>query len=173
MQQEIAVARRASGFDAHVFGSVVLQGGVDFFIGWPIDVGGISVFHDDTPFIHRLRRLHLRRAFARRSHPRPSIDEGARIGGVLQNRRYGRDRRPRPAEIAAPVATRQIETSIVEHTHDLGGGAPLQKQLEHKTETFLNRYIGILDDDTGWIAGQTYRQIERRKRSWTSASTSR
>ena len=64
MQQKIAIARRASGFGAHVFGPVVSYDGADFFIGRPVDVGGIPVLHDDPPFLDRPRRFCPRRAFA-------------------------------------------------------------------------------------------------------------
>ena len=57
VQEESAVARRASGLDAHVLGPVISDDGADFFIGRPVNVGGVSVFDDDPPFIHGPRRL--------------------------------------------------------------------------------------------------------------------
>ena len=37
-----------------------------------------------------------------------------------------------------PVPTRQIETTLVQHAHDRGDGAKLQKQVENEVEPVLN-----------------------------------
>src|SRR5258708_28376872 len=49
VEQKLAIARRASGFDAHVFGSVISDDGSDFFINWPVAIGGVSHFYDEPP----------------------------------------------------------------------------------------------------------------------------
>lgn len=101
VQEEFAVARRTSGLDAHIFGSVVSYLSADFFIGRPINVGGISVFHENAPLVYRPPRFGFRSAFANwRVHAGPPIDEGAGIGGIFQDRRHRCDRRARPTRIA-------------------------------------------------------------------------
>ena len=60
-----------------------------------------------------------------------------------------------------PVATWQVETTIIEQTHDLGHGAELQEQLEHKPQPFLNGHVGVLGDHTARIADEADRQGER------------
>src|SRR3974390_474077 len=57
VEQELAIARRASGFDAHVFGSGISNDGSDFFIDRPVDIGWISIFNDDPPLLHWSRSL--------------------------------------------------------------------------------------------------------------------
>ena len=57
VQQKIAVARRSSGFDAHVFGPVVSYDVADFFIGRPVDIGGIPILHDNPPILNRAWRF--------------------------------------------------------------------------------------------------------------------
>src|SRR5260370_18556115 len=50
VEQKLAIARRASGFDAHVFGSVISDDGSDFFINWPADLdGGLAFFSCHPP----------------------------------------------------------------------------------------------------------------------------
>lgn len=84
VQQNIAIAGSTSRFDAHVFGSVVSYDITDFFISRPVDVGRISVLHDDPPFLNWSRHLSRRAAFARdRTGAGPPIDEGACVGGIL------------------------------------------------------------------------------------------
>jgi len=61
-----------------------------------------------------------------------------------------------------PVAARQVETTIIQHAHDLGHGAELQERLEYKLKPLLNRHVGILDDHTARIAHQADRQVERK-----------
>ena len=61
VQQKIAVARRASGFGAHVFCPIVSCDGADLFIGRPVDVGGIPILQR-RPWAcasdHRRKRPH-------------------------------------------------------------------------------------------------------------------
>src|SRR5215210_9536805 len=73
----------------------------------------------------------------RASLPTP-IDEGAGISGGFQDCDDSRHARPRPPQIAVPVASRQIEALSVEHPHDLGGGPQPQEALEDQPEPLLD-----------------------------------
>jgi hypothetical protein len=57
VQQKIAVAGSASRLGAHVFGPVILYDVANHFISRPVNVGGISVLHDNPPFLDRPRRF--------------------------------------------------------------------------------------------------------------------
>src|ERR1700756_3090898 len=84
VQKKFAVAGRAAGFGAHIFGPVVSYDSANSFIRRPVDVGRKSVFHDDPPFIHRPQLFSFRRAITRwRMHARTAINKGASIGRIL------------------------------------------------------------------------------------------
>src|SRR6266404_8576387 len=163
VEQKLAIARRASGFDAHVFGSVISDDGSDFFINWPVDIGGISIFDDDPPLLNRPRSLLWQGTLPlRRLEAGSSIDEGARVCGVLQDGRYSRQRRARPAQIAIPITTRQFQVTLVQRPHDLSNAAQLQEQLEDETEPPLHGHVGILNDHAARVPHQPDWQHNRK-----------
>ena len=56
------------------------------------------------------------------------------------------------------VTARQVEAPIIKYAHDLGHGAELQEHFEDKPQPFLNRHVGILDDQADRIAHEADRQ---------------
>lgn len=91
----------------------------------------------------------------RRLEAGSSIDEGARVGGVLQDGRYRSQRRARPAQITIPITTRQFQVTLVQRSHDLGNAAQLQEQLEDETEPPLHGHVGILNDHSARVPHQS------------------
>src|SRR5262245_54507710 len=55
------------------------------------------------------------------------------------------------------VTARQVEAPIIQYAHDLGHGSELQEHFEHKPQPFLNRHVGILDDQAARIAHEANR----------------
>src|SRR4051794_14149122 len=85
VQQHVAVARGSPGLVAHVFGSIVAEDATDLLVCGPIDIGRITILHDEAPLLHRPRSLHRSTGSAcnRASLPTP-IDEGAGISGFFR-----------------------------------------------------------------------------------------
>ena len=65
-------------------------------------------------------------------------------------------------QIAMTIATRQLQTAVIELAHDLGNGAHLQEGLEQQLEPFLHLQVRVLDDDARGIADKADRQGERK-----------
>lgn len=61
-----------------------------------------------------------------------------------------------------PVATWQTEATIVQHAHDPGNGANLQKEVKNRVEPFLNGQVRILEHHAVRVAHETDRQGKRR-----------
>ncbi|WLB76993.1 hypothetical protein [Bradyrhizobium elkanii] len=60
-------------------------------------------------------------------------------------------------QIAVTIAARQLQTTVVELTHDLGNGAQFQEGLEQQLEPFLHFQVRVLDDDARGIADKADR----------------
>ena len=110
VQQKIAFTGSSSCLRAQVFGPIVPDDVADCYKSRPVDVGGIPILHDDAPFLDRPGDLSRRQRFnSGGSKPSPSIDKSTRVGGVSQYSRHRLDRRSRPAQVAMPVATRNVD----------------------------------------------------------------
>ena len=77
--------------------------------------------------------------------PRAAVDEGARVGRVLEDAEDGRDGRRPPDQVAGAVRAGQEEVAVVEEAHHLTGRLDLQEAGEDQFEPVLNLLVGVLE----------------------------
>ena len=88
---------------------------MDLFEHLPGDVGWIDIVDPDFPF--RDRQTHLlgaRRGGVHVHGAGPAVDEGAGVGGILEDLQDGRGRRALPDEIAKAVSPRKAQLLLHE-----------------------------------------------------------
>jgi hypothetical protein len=89
-----------------------------------------------------------------------AVDEGAGVGGVLEDRADARLVRRTPDDVAEAVAPRQAQVPLPQPAHDLGGGLAGQEQVEHQGQPVLHFPVGMLEHLSAGIAHQPHRQAQ-------------
>src|SRR5262249_9620482 len=126
VQERLAFTWHAAGFVTVVLGIIVTQHGLDFLKNFPVHIGRILVFHDDSPL---LARQLLRKGLCTWSATygaAAAVDEGAGVGGVLEHLKNGSDRGRAPARLTEAAAAGKSQVIAVEVGQYLGGGTSLQ-----------------------------------------------
>ena len=145
VQESGAIARHTARLVAIILCIIVAQHVLDLLERVPADVGRVLVPHHNPPLL--ARKLLLSRPGIERAANRTaaSIDEGPRIGRVLQHRQDGRNGRGPPDRVAEPAPTRDAQTALVQDAQHLVGRADPQEGREDQLETRLHLAIRVLD----------------------------
>jgi hypothetical protein len=141
--------------------AVVANHGLNLLERAPVDVGRILVLVTDFPFVDGQWLLGtLVRGTGSRHSPRAAVDEGPRIGRVLQDAEDGWDRGLAPDHVAEAVLAREQQIVIVEDTHDLARRPDLEEGREDQTEPTLHLLVGMLEHASQRIPHQPDRQSQ-------------
>ena len=98
-----------------IFRIVIAQRGLGLFETFPVGVGRIKVFHDGFPFRHRPAFCNqLAVCITRMAGTGSAIDESARVGRILQNRREHIGRWCTSDAVTKPVAPRLSQCVVPE-----------------------------------------------------------
>src|SRR4051812_9923529 len=117
LEQRRAVARHAAGLLASVLCVVVAQHGLDPLELGPRNIGGIAILHDHFPLCHRTAGGHkLAAGVGGVTGAGAAVDEGAGIGGILEDARDHVMRWCPPDHRAGLIEPRHGEPMIAEAT---------------------------------------------------------
>ena len=159
MEQGLAGPGHPPALVAVVFAVVVADHGLDSLKSVPADVGRILVPEADLPLVHGQRLLHaLVGGIGPRDGPRAAVDEGAGIGGVLEDGQDGRGGRPPPDQVAEAVPPGQQQLAVVEQLHDPARRLDPEEGGEDQIEPALDLLVGMLEHPPQGVADQPDRQ---------------
>lgn len=159
VEQGLAPPRHSPGLVASVRTVVVADHGLNPLERAPVNVGRILVAVTDFPVGHGQRFLHaLVRGIGPGHGAGAAVDEGARVGGVLEDGEDGRDRRPPPDQIARAVPSGEQQFLVVEATYDLAGRLDPEEGGEDQRQAGLDFLIGVLEHAAERVPHQPDRQ---------------
>ena len=158
MEQGLAGPGHPPALIAVVFAVVVADHALDSLKSVPADIGRILVAEADLPLGHGQRLLDTSSGIGPRDASGPAVDEGTRVGGVLEDGQDGRDGRPPPDQIAEAVAPGQQQVAAIEELHDPTRRLDLEEGGEDQLEPALDLLVGMFDHPPQRVADQPDRQ---------------
>ena len=162
LQQRRAVAWHAAGLLASIFCVVVAQHGLDPLELSPGNIRGIAVLHDHFPLRHRTAGSHeLAAGVGGVTGVGAAVDEGAGVGGVLEDAGDHAVRWGPPDHVAGLIKPWHGEPMIAEAAQQLADRAKFAEGGENQADPLLDFAVRMLRHRPMRAAHQAHRQEQR------------